>query len=160
MSDIRPDVDALGVPLCSDEKCPAYDGKRCRVLGFRPSRVCEPGVQDLAAKYTLARNAQDNATAEFISSAGQPALARLMRRKRELEAVLLNLVVATEKLGRGEVAGDVAEAAVADARVALESTNEPRVRGVDFPCEDCGALKGSSLDNGWFRCTNCGYPGQ
>ncbi len=35
-----------------------------------------------------------------------------------------------------------------------------KVRGVDFPCEKCGALKGSHLDNGWHRCNDCGYPSQ
>jgi hypothetical protein len=33
-------------------------------------------------------------------------------------------------------------------------------RGVDFPCEDCGALAGSEVVNGWYRCRTCGYPGQ
>lgn len=31
-------------------------------------------------------------------------------------------------------------------------------RGVDFPCEECGAMEGNCLDNGWFRCAKCGYP--
>jgi predicted RNA-binding Zn-ribbon protein involved in translation (DUF1610 family) len=33
-------------------------------------------------------------------------------------------------------------------------------RGVDFPCEECGKEEGSKLDNGFYRCKNCGYPGQ
>lgn len=37
---------------------------------------------------------------------------------------------------------------------------EPKVRGVDFDCEECGTRAGSILDNGWYRCKNCGYPGQ
>ena len=35
-----------------------------------------------------------------------------------------------------------------------------KVRGVDFACEECKQLKGSHLENGWYRCNNCGYPGQ
>jgi hypothetical protein len=31
-------------------------------------------------------------------------------------------------------------------------------RGIDFPCEQCGALSGSTLDDGWYRCHSCGYP--
>jgi len=31
------------VPLC-EETCPHHDGKRCRLMGFRPSRMCEPVV--------------------------------------------------------------------------------------------------------------------
>jgi hypothetical protein len=34
------------------------------------------------------------------------------------------------------------------------------VRGVDFPCEACKKLKGSYLENGWYRCLACGYPSQ
>lgn len=34
-----------GVPVCSEGGCHFYDGKRCRVLGMRPSRVCEPVVE-------------------------------------------------------------------------------------------------------------------
>lgn len=34
------------VPLC-DESCPQHDGKRCRELGFRPDRICEPTTRDL-----------------------------------------------------------------------------------------------------------------
>jgi len=31
-------------------------------------------------------------------------------------------------------------------------------RGVDFPCEDCGALAGNFVRDGWYRCKACGYP--
>lgn len=41
--EIAPDVQRDGVPLCS-ESCPKHDGKRCRLLGFRPDRICEPAV--------------------------------------------------------------------------------------------------------------------
>jgi hypothetical protein len=33
-----------------------------------------------------------------------------------------------------------------------------KIRGEDFACEECGKLQGSHLDNGWYRCSNCGYP--
>jgi len=35
-----------GIPMHSDE-CGEYDGKRCRAMGFRPSRICEPAVQEI-----------------------------------------------------------------------------------------------------------------
>ena len=39
-----PHRDANGLPTCSQDDCPAYDGKRCRLLGFRPDRFCEPAL--------------------------------------------------------------------------------------------------------------------
>lgn len=33
-------------------------------------------------------------------------------------------------------------------------------RGVDYPCERCGALADNTHQNGWQRCNNCGYPGK
>lgn len=30
------------LPLCSGDECPNYDGKRCKAMGFRPDRFCEP----------------------------------------------------------------------------------------------------------------------
>lgn len=41
------------VPFC-DDQCPHYDGKRCRVLGFKPDRICEPVVQQMAKMLTKA----------------------------------------------------------------------------------------------------------
>lgn len=34
------------IPACS-EACPHHDGKRCRLLGIRPGRVCEPAVEEM-----------------------------------------------------------------------------------------------------------------
>ncbi len=36
------------VPYC-DEMCPQHDGKRCRIMGVRPSSICEPEVLNLLA---------------------------------------------------------------------------------------------------------------
>lgn len=41
--------------------------------------------------------------------------------------------------------------------IASQATTPAR-RGVDFPCEECGQLAGSNLDNGCWRCASCGYP--
>lgn len=35
-----------GVPFCS-ESCARHDGKRCRILGFRPDGICEPAVSEM-----------------------------------------------------------------------------------------------------------------
>jgi len=35
------------IPFCS-EKCPHFDGKRCRVMGFKPSSLCGPVVAQMA----------------------------------------------------------------------------------------------------------------
>lgn len=45
--DVRPRLDDAGVPWCSQEACPSFDGKRCRALGFRPDAICEPAVREL-----------------------------------------------------------------------------------------------------------------
>lgn len=52
MSDMRPTIGEYGIPFCSEEACPQYDGKRCELLGFRPGRVCEPAVIELCRKLT------------------------------------------------------------------------------------------------------------
>lgn len=44
-----------GVPLCSEDECPSYDGKRCRLLGFRPDNICEPAVAEMAHQLRAAR---------------------------------------------------------------------------------------------------------
>jgi hypothetical protein len=33
-----------GVPMCADDDCSSFDGKRCKMLGARPGAVCEPAV--------------------------------------------------------------------------------------------------------------------
>lgn len=43
----QPDVDIRGVPYCSAD-CRHHDGKRCRLLGFRPGNICEPAVIAMA----------------------------------------------------------------------------------------------------------------
>lgn len=35
------------VPMCSEDKCKHFDGKRCALLGFRPGNICEPVVREL-----------------------------------------------------------------------------------------------------------------
>lgn len=37
---IRPDIHWR----CTEEKCPAFDGKRCRPIGCRPDVFCEPRI--------------------------------------------------------------------------------------------------------------------
>lgn len=44
----RPDWQPNGVPVCSTLDCPSYDGKRCRLTGFRPARICEPAVEAMS----------------------------------------------------------------------------------------------------------------
>ncbi len=46
---VRPDVTG-GVPRCTYDACPSYDGKRCAVLGFRPDAICEPAVIEMAGQ--------------------------------------------------------------------------------------------------------------
>lgn len=44
-----PKYETNGVPYCSHD-CPSHDGKRCEILGYTPSVVCEPAVQEMAKK--------------------------------------------------------------------------------------------------------------
>ncbi len=46
---IQPAIDEDNVPVCVSA-CPSHGGKRCRVLGFKPDRVCEPMVTLSARK--------------------------------------------------------------------------------------------------------------
>src|SRR5512138_2025044 len=60
MSDpnIRPSIEKVtGVPTCTREECPSYDGKRCRMIGHRPESICEPAVIGyVVALRTIARD--------------------------------------------------------------------------------------------------------
>lgn len=44
--------------------------------------------------------------------------------------------------------------------VRVDTRPDVMIRGVDYACEECSELKGSKLDNGFYRCNNCGYPGK
>lgn len=48
----QPSWDQAG-PWC-DERCQHHDGKRCELLGFRPSRLCEPVVRAMVASLDVA----------------------------------------------------------------------------------------------------------
>lgn len=48
--DIRPIwQEPSNAPMCVGD-CPSYDGKRCRVLGWRPGAVCVPAVDVMARR--------------------------------------------------------------------------------------------------------------
>ena len=54
MLEVEPDWDDELVPRCS-EACPQHDGKRCRIMGQRPTALCEPAVDmmdDLLSRRT------------------------------------------------------------------------------------------------------------
>ena len=47
--DVAPTVEwSNGVPFCNGDKCAHYGGKRCELVGRRPSRVCEPVVTEMS----------------------------------------------------------------------------------------------------------------
>lgn len=75
------------------------------------------------------------------------AYARRLRCEPDVELALLGRLDALSVL----VAKVIAEA----------EPDYVRVRGLDFPCEECGAWEGSTRDNrGFLRCDHCGYPSQ
>ena len=45
-----PNISSNGVPFCSSDACPQYDGKRCQELGLVVRGICEPAVIDLHAE--------------------------------------------------------------------------------------------------------------
>jgi hypothetical protein len=53
-----PRFDKAGVPWCTEERCPSHDGKRCREIGFKPSRICEPEVKAMAEELVRLRRAR------------------------------------------------------------------------------------------------------
>lgn len=55
---MQPD-DNKGIPYCTST-CPEYDGKRCRIMGFRPSSICEPAVEELRAENDRLRAERDS----------------------------------------------------------------------------------------------------
>jgi hypothetical protein len=57
-----------GVPWCTEEGCPEYDGKRCKMMGFRPCAICEPAVAQLVEQV-------EGATARAANAEG--ALAKI-----------------------------------------------------------------------------------
>lgn len=55
---MKPNRATDGVPLCPREGCDEYDGKRCRMTGFRPSDHCEVALaEDYAAHNALKKAA-------------------------------------------------------------------------------------------------------
>ncbi|MGN6107819.1 MAG: hypothetical protein ACTHU0_22115 [Kofleriaceae bacterium] len=54
-----------GVPLCSLERCPSYDGKRCGETGNRPGDVCVPEVRAQRAEFVHLREQHARVHAEF-----------------------------------------------------------------------------------------------
>ena len=47
MLEVEPDWDDHLVPRCSGH-CRQHDGKRCRIMGQRPTALCEPAVDMMA----------------------------------------------------------------------------------------------------------------
>lgn len=45
---IQPNIGDDLVPMCPGDRCCQYDGKRCRLIGFRPGYICEPAVARMA----------------------------------------------------------------------------------------------------------------
>lgn len=61
-----PRVDSKGVPWCSYDECPQYDGKRCRMTGFR-------APLGLSAEALAARVGGTLAAAELVGACSEEA---------------------------------------------------------------------------------------
>lgn len=68
MSDPKPNptLNAEGLPLCSEDACALYDGKRCRAIGFRPGTYCEPALVELVEKAKGAERPQVSAVPDSM----------------------------------------------------------------------------------------------
>ena len=75
-NEYEPEWTERGEPLCTDS-CRQYDGKRCRLIGFRPDRYCEPAIVGLAAR-------SDSYSHEI--AAARELIEELQDRVAELEA--------------------------------------------------------------------------
>lgn len=73
--DIRPMLSKDGVPNCTTDECPQYDGKRCRLLGFRPDSICEPAVVRLTSRITEPENMLSDLLAVIHRDGGQVTVA-------------------------------------------------------------------------------------
>ena len=58
---MKPNVDHNGVPHCTYDECPSYDGKRCEETGMRAGGICEPAVIEMHARLCEARAAGETA---------------------------------------------------------------------------------------------------
>ncbi len=58
-----------GIPHCSQDECPLFDGKRCRATGFRAAGVCEPAVEQAFEDLEQARRERDDLKARLKRSA-------------------------------------------------------------------------------------------
>jgi len=43
-----------GVPLCAEDECGSFDGKRCALIGHRPGVVCVPYVKLMGSSLATA----------------------------------------------------------------------------------------------------------
>jgi len=67
-----------GLPVCDQEGCPLYDGKRCDAQGCRPESLCEPAVEAMAALNRALVLVVERLEANATTREG------VMRREREL----------------------------------------------------------------------------
>ena len=47
-----PDWTPNGAPMCAEDECGLYDGKRCMAMGARPDRLCLPVVERMSELLT------------------------------------------------------------------------------------------------------------
>lgn len=91
-----------GVPFCSDEDCPLYDGKRCEALGASPGNICEPAVGSMSVALSTHKVKPSGLTLSQEEVAKVRAVAallvRIMERRVGLSATRADLEAAQESL--------------------------------------------------------------
>lgn len=53
-----------GTPICTGDDCPAFDGKRCRIMGC-DEHACFPAIRIIVRIYGVGRSAAVLKTTEF-----------------------------------------------------------------------------------------------
>jgi hypothetical protein len=81
MTERKPERDKNGLPWCTRDDCPQYDGKRCREMGSRPDTFCEPQlIDDYAARIQPGSEVSLQAAPVPASSAPEPENKALRRK--------------------------------------------------------------------------------
>lgn len=153
---------ALALDALEDNGCDCGGGEKGSCL----SCLCEAALLDLWERGNGTAEMVARLTEDAVSECmGDPRIAALLERSSIPAAFLLWLdaeIEASRQLS-GRDPQSMHFYTLKRVKARLCRPGEPHnggIRGVTFPCENCGAQIGCFLDNGFNRCGACGYPGK
>jgi len=126
-----------------NSKCTVFR-ESCPVHGYYHGGEAKELREGIEKVIRMAENFNDNETDSISELQSFPD--DIIRRLAEL----LRSVDARDSLAREEADE---EDDLEDAKTQVHS-----VRGLDFPCENCGKQVGSVIESGVYHCIVCGYP--